>query len=197
MNIDENRIYKFISSGMVATLSVVVTSFTALYLASLDEKIGYGGNGVFYIQIAFTPQSFSAVLQSWGEISRILLMKYLYTDTIFTVLCAICFPAVMALLFTQYQEIVKKVNSEGDIHPKQYKARNIIIFFAPASIVFSLIGNGLIYLMVKTGSVNGIFTVIGATAQCFRIGLLFLSLGFVLYILLKRRKYIKELYHQG
>lgn len=197
MNIDDNKIYKILSSGMVATLSVVVTSFTALYLASLDEKIGYGGNGVFYIQIAFTAESFSAVLQSWGAISRILLMKYLYTDTIFTVLCAICFPAVMALLFTQYQEIVKKINAEDDIGHKQYKARNIIIFFAPASVIFSMIGNGMIYLMVTSGSVNGLFTVIGATAQCFRIGLLFVSLGFILYILFKRRKYIKELYHQG
>jgi hypothetical protein len=194
MNIDNNKLYKFLSSGMVATLSVVVTSFTALYLASLDEKIGYRGYGVFYIQTAFTSQSFSAVLQSWGEISRILLNRYLLTDTVFTMLCAVCFPAVMALLFTQYLEIIKKINPESDIEPKQYKIRNIIIFFAPASVVFSLIGNGLTYMMIKTGSVNGFLTVIAATSQCFRIGLLFVSLIFILYILFKRRKFIKELY---
>jgi hypothetical protein len=194
MNIDDNRVYKFLSSGMVATLSVVVTSFTALYLASLDEKIGYGGNGVIYIQIAFTPQSFSAVFQSWGEISRILLMKYLFVDSIFTIFCAVCFPAVLALLFTQYREIVKKVNNTDDIDQRQYRVRNIIIFFAPISVIFSLIGNGLIYMMVKTGSVNGFFTVVTALSQCLRIGLLLVSLGFILYILFKRKKYIKELY---
>jgi hypothetical protein len=194
MNIDDNKMYKFLSSGMVATLSVVVTSFTALYLASLDEKIGYRGYGVFYIQTAFTPESFSAILQSWGEISRILLNRYLLTDTVFTVLCAICFPAVTALLFTQYREIVKKINPESDIEPKQYRMRNVIIFFAPASILFSLIGNVLIYMMIKTNSVNVFFTAIAATFQCFRIGLLFVSLMFIIYILFKRRKFIKELY---
>jgi hypothetical protein len=196
MNIDNNKIYKFLAGGMVSTLSVVVSAFMALYLSKLDDGIGRAcGNGVFAVQTAFSAGEFSALRGAFVPHLG-LVNQYLAVDVIFTLSCAVCFPAVMALMFTQYKEIMRRLN-DTDCSPSQYKARDRFIFFAPISMIFCVICNGLVYYMLNTGKISGVLTMIAGVSQIMRVLLLFGALGFILYILIKRRKHIKQLYSQG
>jgi hypothetical protein len=196
MNLDNNRIYKFLAGGMVSTLSVVVASFMALYLSSIDDRIGVSGYGVFSIQTALTADGFSSIAHLWVGSIKVLVNKYLILDVFFTMICAICFPAVIALIFTQYKEIMMRLK-DTDCTPAQYKARDRFIFLAPISVIFCIICNGLVYFMLNAGYVSGVLTVIASISEMIRVFLLLGSLCFILYILFKRRKHIKQLYSQG
>lgn len=194
MDLDNSKLYKFLAGGMASTLTVVVASFMALYLASLDDKIGASGAGVFSIQTALTAGTFSAVAHMWSGPVKMLVNKYLLLDFVFTLSCAFCFSAVIALIFTQYKDIMRRLN-DSDCTPAQYKARDRFILLAPISVIFCIISNGIVFLMLNSGNVYGVLAAIAGISQFIRVFLLLASLGFVIYILFKRRKHINQLYH--
>src|SRR5512138_3406029 len=97
-----SKIYDFISGRITATLYIVALTLLTLYLSSLDTKIAAGGDGVFSLFTAFTPERFAGVMSGWGIAGILLFRQYLVSDFVFAACCLVAFPSIIGLMFSQF-----------------------------------------------------------------------------------------------
>lgn len=189
------KFYEFISNRSVATLSVIATSILAIYLSSVDNKITAGDYGVFSLQTAFSSDAFSKILGSMKITGNDFLTHYLLIDILFSVCCAFTFPSVMALMFSQYKQMLEESFKQS---PSQFLSRILAFafFLAPLIAILSLIGNSFILSMLRSGNISNSMVFAASIVHVVKFVILFAIIAFLIFLLILRRKIIKSAYQR-
>ena len=187
--------YEFLSNRTVATLSVIATSIIVIYLSSIDNKIWNGDFGVFSLQTAFSVEAFSRILGTMKISGKDLLNHYLLIDILFSACCAVTFPSVLALMFSQYKLILEesfKKRPSGILS----KLLFLSFFLSPLITVLTIVGNSFILSMIRSGSISPALVLAASVFHTVKFVILFAILAYLIFLLILRRKIIRTAYRQ-
>jgi hypothetical protein len=189
MNI--SRIISFLSSRIIATLSIITLTLLTIKLSSLDTKIATGENGVFALFTSFTPDRFKGVMSTWGITGLEYFGQYLFWDIVFAVCCLIAFPSIIGLMFTQFSMLKAEIARE-EVSSAHFRARNIFLSLIVMAVASNVISDVILMRIINSGiaPTNGIL--ISALLQSFKMAVYVGTLCYIVFLLLMRRKIIKK-----
>jgi len=188
-----SRFHEFLSSRSTATLSVIATSALAIYLSSIDNKMWNGDYGVFSLQTSFSSEAFSRILGTLKLSGKDLLSHYLLVDIVFSISCAITFPSVMALMYSQYKLVLEESYKQS---PSRFLSRILALSFvlAPLITVLTIVGNLIILAMIRSGNISNSMVFAESVSHTAKFIVLCAILAFLIILLIMRRIIIRSTY---
>lgn len=189
MNKVLEKIEEIISSVHFVLLSVVATSFTALFLSSLENKMDMRGISFFDMQTSFSYANYAYMIKSIGESGKKILIHYIALDCLFMFLGALCISAIVSLFLRR--NIEQKEESEKKENKLISQFKKFVYIILPIGVAAAVLGNGLMYSSLVSSQANSWSHISIAVLYILRMAVFSVCLLFVFYMIIKRRKYRK------
>lgn len=182
----------FLESRKTAILSLIVMTVLTLYLTSLDNKISTDENTVYKLFLTFDSTLFVSIIKGWGVQGIASFSRYLCADIVFSLSYMIALPSATALMFAQYRLITSNREENGVIDA-QIKKRNFFMLLPVLAAIFNVSSDFILLSNFNNDSISSIEVALSGSFQVFKMSFLVISVSYVIYLLLMRRRLLRTL----
>ncbi len=178
------KLYLLLARKTVSRVALFATAILTVIMMRIDADLaGFGGKGVFYLQVAFTLSNFTEVLSSWRSGGVDLLGIMIWVNAVNAASYSVLFASATAFFADARRSIT------GDPVRRSDTALMLLPF---AAAVFDWISNYLLHLIFSGGSLREEMVTAYSVLSTIKWVLVLLSLVILLKSYFSFRKTMKR-----